>query len=222
MNEASATICSEKPSLLSSRKDLLEKAREKVHSDGYNFVKGKSRSKRLNTCATTTLKKNIRSTGEVRAKRMKELEEDHKDTISLISFKENRRDQAEAARNYKTCEDLTQEISHLKEKNRLIDAEIGVFSKKSKRATSYRKKKHDSVPFSDPESEPLSNLCLQPLPPSSSQSSEQLQAKEYSSSDVSDSDVPIASMIPNCDFPTDEEELIPVPTTCTPTDQIFP
>ena len=75
MNEAAAIICSEDPSLLCRRKDLLEKAHEKVHADGYNFVKGKLHSKRkrlLNTCSSnaTTTSTRIYSTGEMCAKRI--------------------------------------------------------------------------------------------------------------------------------------------------------
>jgi len=47
MNEAAFLLCMDNPSLALRRGDLLQKAREKVDSDGFGYKKGKSRSKRF-------------------------------------------------------------------------------------------------------------------------------------------------------------------------------
>ena len=46
--------------------------------------------------------------------RMKNVEEDIGDTKDRISFKEKRRCAAEAIRDYKKCNELTEELTHLK------------------------------------------------------------------------------------------------------------
>lgn len=46
MNEASQKICLKNPGLLRSHQKMMECAREKIMDEGFQFVKGKSRSKK--------------------------------------------------------------------------------------------------------------------------------------------------------------------------------
>ena len=48
INHMVAELCLQNPNLLSDRKSLLEASRKKLDESGYGYVKGKSRSKRLN------------------------------------------------------------------------------------------------------------------------------------------------------------------------------
>ena len=47
INEAAGELVLGDPSLLTRRGDLLDLSRSRVYQEGYNFVKGKSRSKRF-------------------------------------------------------------------------------------------------------------------------------------------------------------------------------
>ena len=46
MNEAAQQLCIKNPGLLHKRKLLMEEARMKIMDEGFQFVKGKSRSKK--------------------------------------------------------------------------------------------------------------------------------------------------------------------------------
>ena len=52
MNEAALALCMGTPSLTLNRGELLEKAREKVDNDGFNYKNGKSRSKKFGAAST--------------------------------------------------------------------------------------------------------------------------------------------------------------------------
>ena len=54
----------------------------------------------------------------LREHRIKELNEEISDVTDIINLKEKRRNQAEGIRNYKVCEQLSEEIMELKTKKR--------------------------------------------------------------------------------------------------------
>ena len=58
--------------------------------------------------------KRIKLTQQVRETRMRNLEEDINDLKDRISFKEKRISAAEAVRDYKRCDEITEELSQLK------------------------------------------------------------------------------------------------------------
>ena len=103
------------PSLLCRRGELLELAREKVMEGGYDFVKGKSRSKRLASPDDTPRPSRVKINAELRQKRISALEEDIANLDQQIGFKEKRRQQSENVRNYKLCEEITHEIGIVKQ-----------------------------------------------------------------------------------------------------------
>ena len=75
---------------------------------------------------------------------MKELEEDLKQLDQQIMFKEKRRDQAESVRNYKLCDELTEEVGKLKATRREASNELKLFQKKVKQARWYQEKRRRS------------------------------------------------------------------------------
>ena len=84
-----------------------------------------------------------RTKREVRG-RNKELEEDLKQLDQQIMFKEKRRDQAETVRNYKLCDELTEDVGKLKTARREAFNELKRFQRKEKRARWYHEKKRRS------------------------------------------------------------------------------
>ena len=145
MNEEAAKLALQNPILIQRghRHDLLEKAREVV-SATYQFKKGKSRSKKLSPqpdVSGTPVNRTKRIDSEVRGRRIKELEEDLKQLDQQIMFKEKRRDQAETVRNYKLCDELTEDVGKLKGTRREAFNELKRFQRKEKQARWYQEKR---------------------------------------------------------------------------------
>ena len=101
MNKAAAELCLDDVNLLNRRGELLQKAREKA-AETYVFKKGRSR---LKSYGAPKYDKDARNA------RVTVIEED---ITRILRFKEKRLLQAEAARNYKTCEQLTEDMMVLK------------------------------------------------------------------------------------------------------------
>ena len=72
---------------------------------------------------------------------MKALEEEIINIKDRISYKEKRREMAENIKNYKNCDDLTEEISSLSKQQQELESELMLLHKKDKRAKSYQIKK---------------------------------------------------------------------------------
>ena len=102
---------------MTSRQKLLDRARDLVREGGYEFKKGKSRSKKLLPQDTQCAEPKRSKTSEgLRITRIKQLEDDISDFDDRLQFKEKRRQQATNARNYKLCDQLTEEMSEIKHK----------------------------------------------------------------------------------------------------------
>lgn len=128
INEEAGALVLSNPSLLCNRGELLELAREKVISSGYAFVKKKSRSKRLASPEEESPKvSRIKISAEVRQKRVRALEEDIANLDQQISLKEKRRQQSENIRNYKMCEEITQEIRLVTQQRRQLFEELSQY-----------------------------------------------------------------------------------------------
>ena len=140
MNAASVELCLSDSSLLSKRGELLALARKKVNDQGYRFKKGTSRSKIYGSQTETPVApKRPKYDKDMREERMKVSNDELGDIARMLTFKEKRLSQAEAAKNYKLCEQVTEELMALKSKKREIDAEKSPFEKKSKCA--YRRER---------------------------------------------------------------------------------
>ena len=79
INDAAAKLCMETPDLLSDRQKLLELSREQVHKQGYNYRKGKTRSKRF-APESSNDQKRPKLSEDVRIRRISQLEEDIAET----------------------------------------------------------------------------------------------------------------------------------------------
>ena len=134
-------------SLLTRRGDLLSLARKKVAEEGYQFKKGHSRSKVYgqsdqSDCESAPKRKKYDQ--EMRENRLKVIEEELGDISRMLVFKEKRLSQAESSRNYKSCEQLTEEVMALKSKRRELNAEKKLFEMKVQRSKRRMAKKQDS------------------------------------------------------------------------------
>ena len=101
-----------------NRGELLELARKKV-SESYSFKKGKSRSKAYGSWKDKVpTPKRPKVDKEMRDNRVAELNEIISDLTRRIAIKESRCRQAEAARNYKLCDELSEDIMESKSAKR--------------------------------------------------------------------------------------------------------
>ena len=121
INEVAQEICLRSPSMLCNRQKLLEMARTKV-DETYQFKKGKSRSKRYNPTLPPPKRKKI--TQDIRLAKMKTLEDDLKNIKERTSYKEKRCRVAEDLKNYRLCDEITEEIGTLSRECRQLEAEL--------------------------------------------------------------------------------------------------
>ena len=189
VNTAATELALHNPVLIQkgNRGELLERARSKVSTEGYNFKKGKSRSKKYGEgSAMESTPKRPKFDEDMRRKRKKELEEDIEDLTQVIRFKEKRCSQAETTRNYKVCDQLTEEQMELKKKRRELEAELTIICRKEKRAQRYLSHKSPSEsagtskspPFLSPGS-PFSHFSPPPASTRSERSSSVNSNEEY-------------------------------------------
>ena len=167
MNEASLQICLANPAILSDRQELLVACRKRVHDDGYSYKRGKSRSKRLGDTTESTPKRK-KVSEEYRLRRIDAVQESIQGLTDRIGYKEKRRDAANNMRNYKECDQLTEEISTLKVERRQCETELTELKRKqekSKYSKAYWRKKSQPSDYS-----PSSPLAT-PFSPSSSSGS---------------------------------------------------
>lgn len=140
MNKAVAQLRLKNPSLLWNRGTLLEEAQKVVDESGYIYSKGKFRSEHLHPSleTATTLPKRHTLLMETRTKHMEAVQENLKDISDRLSYKSKWRQAAETVRNYKLCDELTEDISNLKSRKRELEAEVAILKKKSKRSERYK------------------------------------------------------------------------------------
>ena len=173
MNDEAAKLAENDPTLLANRGELLQRARDTLLSSGsYQFKKGKSRSKQVdgNSVAGSSGSKRAKVDKEARRARMKEVEENICDIDEEISFKEKRRSQAETVRDYRQCDEITERLTSLKEKKRLLSRELDLLNKKEVKSRWYQKnksRKHYSGTTSDATDVSCSSSSTHDLPQSS-------------------------------------------------------
>ncbi|MCG8622630.1 MAG: hypothetical protein MJE68_11630 [Proteobacteria bacterium] len=90
-----------------------------------------------------------KTTESIRAQHIGELEEDIKDINDQLQFKEKRREQAELSRNYKLCDQLTEEMSSLKKQKREREEELRLWKRKQQQGSWYKKRSRLSTSTSD-------------------------------------------------------------------------
>ena len=99
---------------------------------------------------------------------MKTLEDDIKNIKEHISYKEKRRQAAEDIKNYRVCDDITEEIGSLSKESRQLAAELKLLAKKDKHSKLYYKRKSSSS--KSPQSSSRGETCS-PYPGSDSDTS---------------------------------------------------
>lgn len=105
--------------MLSSQQVLLQYAQERVEEDGYVFKKGKSRTKRHSRDKEGTSKiKRPKTTEAVRLNRISAINDELKSLDERLMYKNKEREMASNVRQYRRCEEITREMSDLKEKKR--------------------------------------------------------------------------------------------------------
>ena len=100
--------------------------------------KGKSRAKGSETESTPKRYKTNEST---RAKHISELEEDVADLTDCLKYKEKVREAAILARNYKLCDQITEDMSTIKKRRREFERELGIWKRKQQQGKWYGRKK---------------------------------------------------------------------------------
>lgn len=162
VNKAAQDICVKNPSLLRSRQKLLEAARSKV-DETYQFKKGKSRSKRHDPVPPLPKRKKINQAA--RLERMKTLEDDLKSMKERISYKQKRRQIAEETKNYRLCDDITEEIAAISKESRQLEAELKLLTKKDVFSKQYQRRTCKSMNKSSSETcSPQNSVCSDILP----------------------------------------------------------
>ena len=150
INEAAGDIAIQDPSMLTQKKGkLLEAAKDEVYACGYNFKKGHSRSKRFSSdssSSSTPKRKNLSK--DFREDCIYNIKEEIHDLNSRICFKEKRVLAAANMKNYKTCDEVSGEISELKTKRRELETELKELQRKDNQAQKYQSKNRSSTPLS--------------------------------------------------------------------------
>ena len=152
LNEEAGVLVMADPSLLTipgGRGELLKLARSAVHSSGYVYKKGKSRSRLFEgpDVETSNTRKHVKISAEMRQRRIKVLEEDIESLNKQMSYKQKRLEQAEVMKRYDQCEVITKEMQELKQQKRTLENELSSYHLKEKKAQWYQQKKRTRKQF---------------------------------------------------------------------------
>ena len=145
INEVAGELAVQDPSLLSRRGNLLDLARVEVQQRGYNYVKGKSRSKRFMSPPLKAPKPTrSKVSAEIRQQRILALEEDIVNITKQLHFKNKRLQQAENIKNYKLCEEINEEIQIVTKQKRDLSIELKKFREKERKARWFQRRKQQT------------------------------------------------------------------------------
>jgi len=116
---------------LTQRAELLSLAREAVHSSGYAYRKGKSRSNHVISDSGSESLNTLNLT-EMRKQKTKSLEEDIAALNKQIAFKQKRLEQAETVQRYEQREMINSEIQEVRAKKGGLELELAEFQNEKK------------------------------------------------------------------------------------------
>ena len=153
MNDTAQQLCLQNPCLLKKRQLLIDTARAQIIADGFQFVKGKSRSRRDQQCDEEPTPKRPKFSQSFRENRMLQIEEDLQDLNDRIGFKDKRITAALNSKEYKKCDEIKEEVTALKHKRRELEAERKHLQKSSRQSEYYFKKKNSKQSSSTSEME---------------------------------------------------------------------
>jgi hypothetical protein len=188
MNKAAITLCLNNPQLLlKKRSELIAKARQKIIDEGFQFKKGRSRSKKDNVKPIEPKTKRQKTTHVFREKRLLEIEEKVDDIADRITFKEKRITECIGISDYEKCDYLKKEIMSLKQDRRELLAEKEKLIISNRKAAWYKRKKSSTdTDSSDATFEPVTEQSEQdPFSPSNTSNHEPLTPSEIYNSPVS-------------------------------------
>ena len=135
INDASLQLCLDNPLLLQERGKLLSMAREKVHAQGYQYRKKKSRSKLFGSkTETPQVAKKPRLTQELRDKRITEINEDLAELDKRLTYLEKSRDKFVAVQQY---ERAAEKSSSLRAEKRVLQSEMSQMQKLQAKSQKY-------------------------------------------------------------------------------------
>lgn len=197
VNEAAVELCLRDATLLRKRGELLEKARKRVAEDGYCFKKGCSRSKVYGGSGTSSTPKRPKFDKEMREERIKQIQDDLNDLSRVLAFKEKRLAQCEAARNYRVCEQVTEEMMELKSRKRQLEVEKHIFEKKKKQASAREVRIRRASESDDTDCAPASSNTSRSTTPAGSLSRSTTPGGSLSRS-ATPVPVPLVAMLSSC------------------------
>ena len=124
---------------------MLVKAKQGVHDAGYVYRKGESRSKSYGSAVDDAIRpKRVKTSADKRISRMKTTKEELSDLQNRVLYKRKRLDAAEVTKNYKLCDQLSEEIADLNKSKRLLEVELDMLQKKEKKSKRYYQRKRES------------------------------------------------------------------------------
>ena len=140
LNQLAGEICLRDPSLLTRKGELLKLAQKALNEKGYLYKKGRSRSKVFGSDSDAALKR-PKLSEDYRQRRLQQIQEEKKSVNTRISFKEKRVELASQEKNFKFCDQLTEEIAELQKQRRMLESETrGLVKKEKKRSGTKRRK----------------------------------------------------------------------------------
>ena len=138
INDAPLQLCLHNPLLLQERGKLLSMAREKVHAQGYQYRKKKSRSKLFGSkTETPQVAKKPRLTQELRDKRITEINEDLAELDTRLTYLEKSRDKFVAVQQYERAAEKSKELSSLRAEKRVLQSEMSQMQKLQAKSQKY-------------------------------------------------------------------------------------
>ena len=126
LNKVAGDICVNDPALLFQPRDkLMERARQVLHESGFQYVKKKSRSKQFGSeSSDEPVKKCTKITTEVRLRRISQIKEELTTISTQLSFKEKRIKIGMQKRDFKLCDQLSDEVDILQKRKRELEVEL--------------------------------------------------------------------------------------------------
>lgn len=147
----------------------MNQARIAVDQSGYQYKKGKSRSKVYGEQEESAPPKRPKLDRTLRLERLSQIREEVATISQQISFKEKRIDIGVQTKHFKLCDTLSEEIDDLQKRRRELNAELKFLEKKDKKAQWYQQRKISSSSESEASTSPPK--CPRMTPTSSRASS---------------------------------------------------
>ena len=159
INQAAFDLCVQSPDLLTDRKMLLANARKSVHNMGYEYKKGKSCSREFSIPSEIPVAKRSKLDSCVRTEQINCLQGRLNAIDESVQYKASLCEVNERAKNYKMCNELTDEIYALKCEKNVVNCELSILKKKDSKSKWYYRRKSSSTSESDTSGSSSSSSC---------------------------------------------------------------